>query len=170
MFMTKLRLIQKLKLKNSTKVVSDLDKFLKPIVVREAIQIVRNDKIPKDSVFEQVFPPVDYPEDYKDFTIYNDIRVLFEILAGFRKPDVLTLSQFQKISYFPGMKADKLSKPEYAILFGQFAKRGNKSLMTIENFTSALEYICKLLKLGKGLNPRPLVKKLLSYAQSKPYY
>ena len=133
--------IQKLIRKNSIKIVSDLDKYLKPIVVKEAISIVKDDTIPKDSVFEQVFPPVDYPQDYQDFTIFNDIRVLFEILAGFRKPDVLTLSQFQKICYFPGMKSEKLSKPEYAIIFSQFAKRGNKSLMTLDNFTSSLEHL-----------------------------
>lgn len=131
---------------------------------------MRNDKIPKDSVFDQVFPPQDYPEDYADFTIYNDIRLLFEILAGFRKPDILTLSQFQKICYFPGMKSDKVGKPEYAIIFTQFAKRGNKSFMTLDNFAHALEHLSKLLKLGKGNSPRPLVSKLLKHAQSKPYY
>ncbi|CAI2385531.1 unnamed protein product [Moneuplotes crassus] len=151
----------------SIKIVSDLDKYLKPIVVREAITIVRDGKIPKDSVFDQVFPPQDYPEDYRDFTIFNEIRLLFEILAGFRKPDILTLAQFQKICYFPGMKTETLGKPEYAIIFSQFAKRGNKSFMTLDNFGNALEHLSKVLKIGKDANPRPLVRKLLKYAQSK---
>jgi hypothetical protein len=85
------------KLEKTVKIVSDLDKYLKPTILKEAIQIVNTAKIPKDSSFEQVFPPKDFPEDYKDFTLFNDIRVLFEMLAGFRKPDLLTLSQFQKI-------------------------------------------------------------------------
>ncbi|CAI2362820.1 unnamed protein product [Moneuplotes crassus] len=154
----------------SIKLVSDLDKYLKPIVVKEAISIVRSDEIPKDSVFEQVFPPQEYPEDYQEFTVYNDIRVLFEILAGFRKPDILTLSQFQKICYFPGMKTDKLGKPEYAIIFAQYAKRGNRSFMTLDNFGHALEHLCSILYPEAGMNPRPLVSKLLEHTQSKAYY
>lgn len=63
----------------------------------QAIQITVNNKVPSDSCFEQVFPPVEFPDDYKKFTVYNDSRVLFELLAGYRKPDFLTLSQFQKL-------------------------------------------------------------------------
>lgn len=154
----------------TTKIVSDLDKYLKTNILRDAITIVRNDKVPKNSLFEQVFPPVDYPQDYKEFTIFNDIRVLFELLAGFRKPDMLTLSQFQKIAYFPGMKTDKLSKPEYGMMFAQYAKRGNKSLMSLDNFTVAIENLAKEFNLNDGDNPRPLVTKLINHIKTKPMY
>jgi hypothetical protein len=67
------------------------------MILKDAFNIVKSNKVDEDSTFEQIFPPQEYPEDYKEFTIYNDVRVLFELLAGFRKPDMLTLSQFQKL-------------------------------------------------------------------------
>jgi hypothetical protein len=154
----------------STKIISDLDKFLKSEILRDAINIVKNDKIPKNSSFEQVFPPTDYPEDYVEFTLYNDIRVLFELLSGFRKPDMLTLSQFQKLSYFPGMKTEILTKPAYGIMFAQYASRGNRSLMTLDNFTVAIERLSKELSSSDDDNPHPLVKKLITHIKTKPMY
>lgn len=76
---------------------SELDKYLKTRLVKEAIEIVRDKEIPDDSVFEQVFPPRDYVDDYKELTVFNDSRILFELLSGYKRPDYLTLSQFQKL-------------------------------------------------------------------------
>lgn len=150
------------------KVPAELDKYLKPLLLKDTIKIVRSSKIPKNSIFEQVFPPQDFPEDYKDYTIFNDMRVLFELLAGFRKPDLLTLSQFQKICYFPDMKTEKLGKPEYATIFATYAKRGNKSLMTLDNFYPAMEHLAK--ELNGSPDCRPLVKKMIAHIMSNPKY
>lgn len=39
------------------------------------------------------------------------------------------------------MQTDKLNKTTYTLIFKQFSKKANRSLMTIDNFNSALEYI-----------------------------
>jgi len=123
------------------KQVSEFDKYLKTMLVREAIEIVKDNQIPDGSVYEQVFPPKEYIDDYKELTVFNDARILFELLSGYKRPDFLTLSQFQKLWYFPGMQTDKLNKTTYTLIFKQFSKKANRSLMTIDNFNSALEYI-----------------------------
>jgi len=143
--------------------VSELDKYLKPTILKDAITIVTTSKIPENSVFEKVFPPQQDPASYKKFTIYNDSRVLFELLAGYKRPDMLTLSQFHKLCHFPGMRSENLTKPQYAIIFTNFAKRGNKSLMTLDNFNAAMEHICKELDISKTGNYHPLIARLLDY-------
>lgn len=60
-----------------TREISELDKYLKSLIMKEAISIVRSNTIPDGSKFEQVFPPKECPEDYKQFTVYNDARVRF---------------------------------------------------------------------------------------------
>jgi hypothetical protein len=67
------------------------------MLVREAIEIVKDNQIPDGSVYEQVFPPKEYIDDYKELTVFNDARILFELLSGYKRPDFLTLSQFQKL-------------------------------------------------------------------------
>jgi tubulin polyglutamylase TTLL11 len=124
-----------------TKSISELDKYLKTRLVKEAIEIVKDKEIPDDSVYEKVFPPQSYVDDYKELTVFNDSRILFELLSGYKRPDYLTLAQFQKLWYFPGMQTEKLNKTIYTLIFKQFARKANRSLMTIDNFNAALEYI-----------------------------
>jgi hypothetical protein len=82
------------------KEISALDKHLKTLILRQAISLMKPDITSDDvdnTVFEKIFPPQENPEAYKKFTVYNDARVLFELLAGYKRPDILTLSQFQKL-------------------------------------------------------------------------
>lgn len=132
--------------------VSEFDKYLKTLLVKEAIEIVKDRQIPDGSVYEQIFPPQSYVDDYKDLTVFNDSRIIFEILSGHKRPDYLTLSEFQKLWWFPGMQTEKLNKTTYTIIFKQFARKANKSLMTIENFNAALEHI------GKEMYPGNLTR------------
>jgi hypothetical protein len=68
------------------------------------------------------------------------------------------------------MKTEKLSKPEYAIIFNQFAKKGNRTLMSLDNFTSALKHLATQLGECDEGNPHKLVTKMLKYLKSKPAY
>lgn len=125
--------------------ISEFDKYLKSLILKEAIEIVKDKERPEGSVFEQVFPPQQFAHEYKELGIFNEARMLFESIAGFKRPDFLTFSQFQRLSYYPGMTNENLTKQAYTIIFKQFCRRANKSLMTPENFNSALEYIGKEL-------------------------
>ncbi|CAI2361331.1 unnamed protein product [Moneuplotes crassus] len=140
------------------KVPSDLDKYLKTLLLKEALDLVINNDVyginnfkPKFSedepkgekssyVFEKVFPPEDV-EKYAPFTIYNDIRVLFELLAGYKKPNNLTVSQFLKLSNYPGMKTDTFTKPDYTMLYQSYRRRSCKNEMTLDGFATALEHL-----------------------------
>ena len=116
-----------------------------------------------------MFPPENYIDEYKDLTIFNDARVLFELLAGYRRPDYLTHSQFQKLSHFPGMRNENITKPTYTLVFKQFARRANRSLMTIDNFNSALEYLGRELLPVSYTRQRAfsvMVKRLLEFLKS----
>lgn len=139
--------------------------------MKESIQTATNGELPEGSVFEQVFPPKNNIDDYKELSIFNDGRVLFEALAGVRRPDFLTHAQFVKLAHFPCMRSETLTKPTYTIIFKQYARKANRSLMTIDNFNYALEHI------GRELLPSTytrdkiystLVKRLLDYLSSAP--
>ena len=121
--------------------VSEFDKYLKSLILKEALEIVKDKEIPQGSVFEKVFPPQQFAHEYKELSIFNESRNVFENLAGFKRPDYLTYSQFQRLSYFPGMITENLTKQTYTLIFKQFCRKANKSLMTPDNFNSALEYI-----------------------------
>ena len=125
--------------------VSEFDKYLKSLIIKEAIEIVKDKEIPLGSVFEQIYPPQEFLHEYKDLNIFNDARAIFELLAGFKKPDYLTISQFQRLSHFPGMTTETLTGHTYPLIFKQFARKANKTLMTTESFNVALEYIGRLL-------------------------
>ena len=122
--------------------ISEFDKYLKTLILKHAISIVKGDSLrSKSDVFHKIFPPQEDPYKYKQLMVYNDARVVFELLTGFRKPDIINLSQFQKLCSFPGMKTESFGKPEYGILFQCLAKKSNKSLMSIESFNTSLERI-----------------------------
>ena len=132
--MKKFSMIPKKVSKNKHKEISKLDKYLKTMIMKQVFMLIKGERLIENNVFEQIFPPQDNEDDYKHLTIYNDARIVFELLAGYRKPDFLNLSQFQKLASFPGLTNESLSKPEYGILFKNFATRINKTLMTLDNF------------------------------------
>ncbi|CAI2361594.1 unnamed protein product [Moneuplotes crassus] len=138
------------------KIPSEIDKYLKNVILKEALDLVidkdlcnmksfktaanRGSKEGPVYVFEKVFPPSD-TKKYSKFMIYNEIRVLFELLAGYKKPDNLTISQFQKLCNYPGMKKDTFKKPDYTMLYQSCKKRLSKNEMTLDGFTTALEHL-----------------------------
>lgn len=152
-----------------TRTVSELDKYLKTLILKQAIMMMKGDVRGRREIntFEQVFPPQENSEAYKHLTLYNDTRLVFELLAGFKKADYLTLSQFQKLWSYPGMRSTTLDKPEYGIIYQNYKKKGTKNSMTLEGFNSALEHI------GKELFPELsseykrfalIVKRIIDYA------
>lgn len=95
-------------------------------------------------MYDKIFPPTDV-DKYSQFTIYNDIRVLFELLAGYKKSNNLTASQFAKLSNYPEMKTETFKKPEYTMLYHRCRKRLTKNEMSLEGFSFALEHVAREL-------------------------
>ena len=133
------------KVESKVRRISEFDKYLKSLILKEAIEIVKYKELPQGSVFEQIFPPQQSAHEYADFSIFNESRIVFELLAGTKRPDYITYSQFQRLWHFPGMLTEKLTKQAYTLIFKQFSRKANKSLMTPDNFNAALEYIGKEL-------------------------
>lgn len=91
------------KLKKKYKAVSELDKYMKSLILKQTIQIVKGDTDIEDPIFEKVFPPEgENALDYLKMYIYNDVRKVFEHLAGNKKPDYINSSQFLKIANATG--------------------------------------------------------------------
>ena len=47
------------------KVIAEFDKYLKPLIIKDTLDIVRTGKVSEDSTFIQVFPPPECQEYYK---------------------------------------------------------------------------------------------------------
>lgn len=84
------------------RIVNQLDKYLKTMLLNCAFSIIMDKPDVEDNVFEKIFPPKDI-EKYSKLTVYNDSRVIFEMLAGFKRPDHISLSQFCKLAGYPDM-------------------------------------------------------------------
>ena len=161
------------KKKKRVKTISELDKYLKTLIMKEAFLIWRGEGEESKDVFQKVFPPKN-PEKYCQFTIYDDIRKAFEKLAEPQNPDYLSQAQFEAISELSDSRLGELTGNNYKKSFGdggdpskkpgkyeynsklltrsllrnyykQFAKWGNKSMMNLSQFTKALDGLAKTL-------------------------
>lgn len=79
------------------KEISKLDKYLKSLLLKEAISVVMGKPEESTGVFEKVFPPENNIDEYFKLSIYDQIRMIFEELASSIKPDYLCMAQFQKL-------------------------------------------------------------------------
>lgn len=163
---------EKTKKRIKIKQVSELDKHIKTMIVKGAVQIMRGEEggDKSEGVFKQVYPPKD-KEKYGKYSVYDDIRKAFERLAYPQKPDFLNLSQFEAISEIgeehkleeltnknlpkslsnnkpsalKNFNAKLLTRSLLRNSYKQFAKCGNKSLMNLTQFTKAIDGLAKTL-------------------------
>ena len=49
---------------HKTRRVSEFDKYLKSLILKDAIEIIKDKEIPQGNVFEQVFPPQEFENEY----------------------------------------------------------------------------------------------------------
>lgn len=85
--------------KMKVKTVSEVDKYIKTLIIKEAILITKDEQDKENSVFKQVYPP-ENKKKYSKFAIYDNIRKVFENLAYPKKPDYITQSQFEEIATY----------------------------------------------------------------------
>lgn len=87
----------------------------------------------------------DRQEEYLKYRSINDCRVLFELIAGYKRPEYLNVSQFNKLAHFPDMRNEEITKPSYDIIFKKFAKKADGTLLTLDHFFNAIEYLASKL-------------------------
>ena len=124
----------------------DLDKYLKSMVMQDAINIIKA----KDSPdvygwFEKILPSKD--PFYEQFYIWEEARKIFERLGGVKSPEFISSSQFQRLSKLRGMTNGKIVKASYDIMYKNVVNRSDSKLMAMEHFFDALEILAaKLFK------------------------
>ena len=118
--------------------ISEIDKYIKKLILKQTFQIVKG-KIPDDCILEKVYPSD--PEEHKALSIYDNIRIIFEHLCGYKRPDYLKQSEFQNLSKLGAMASEPLTESEYTAIFKSYSKVGTKYLMDLPNFGKALEHI-----------------------------
>jgi DNA repair protein RadC len=77
--------------------------------------------------------------------VENMLRI-FHSYCGVRSKEVLTSSQFTKLSLLPGMTSEKITRNDYHLVFIKIMRsRWNQNQMNFEDFIDALEYLVKQL-------------------------
>lgn len=128
------------------KQISELDRYLKTLLLQEAFLLVKGDIDQTTGVYQKVYPQEGDHEEQDRFTIYDNIRKTFELLCKPQVPDYLNLAQFQGICELGSLRQEVVLKPDYLTsVFKEYAKGGNKSLMNLNQFNKALDHIAKQL-------------------------
>lgn len=123
----------------------DLDKHLKSMVMRDAINIVRSKSTGPLGCFEKILPSEN--GFYDQFYIWEEARKIFERLGGVKSPEFISSSQFQRLSKLRGMTNGKIVKASYDIMYKNVVNRSDSKLMAMEHFFDALEILAaKLFK------------------------
>jgi tubulin polyglutamylase TTLL11 len=149
------------------KILSKLDKEVKTRVLRDTFRIIRGEH-GTGSSFELIFETDDDPmklsrrpmDDYSVFRALNEARILFELIAGYKKPEYLNIFQFNKLSHFPNMRNAEITKPSYDIVFTKFAKKADGTLLKLDHFYNAVEYLAQ--KLFPRLKPEESFSRLVA--------
>lgn len=132
------------KLKEKVKKVSELDRYLKTLIMKEAFLIAKGDYDKCDGTFQKCYPPEDESE-FVHLSIYDEIRILFENLCKPQSPDYLNLAQFECISEHKNLRTEALTKSDYTTVFKEHAKSGNRSLMSLNGFNKAIDALSKII-------------------------
>jgi tubulin polyglutamylase TTLL11 len=124
----------------------DLDKYLKSMVMQDAIQIVKSRSSPDAyGCYEKILPSKS--SFYDQFYIWEEARKIFERLGGVKSPEFISSSQFQRLSKLRGMTNGKIVKASYDIMYKNVVNRSDSKLMAMEHFFDALEILAaKLFK------------------------
>lgn len=122
----------------------DLDKYLKSMVMQDAINIVKSKTSPDVlGCFEKILPTTD--SFYDQFYIWEEARKIFEKLGGVKSPEFISSSQFQRLSKLKGMTNGKIVKASYDIMYKNVVNRSDSKLMAMEHFFDALEILASKL-------------------------
>jgi hypothetical protein len=78
--------------------------------------------------------------------IVENMLAIFHSYCGVRSKEVLTASQFTKLSLLSGMTSEKVTRNDYHLIFIKIMRtRYNQNQMTFEDFIDAMEYLVKQL-------------------------
>ena len=127
---------------------SELDKYLKCLVIEDAIKIVKAKK-PLDDLgtYQKILPSND--EQESRYYIWDRVREIFSKLAGVKKTDSITASQFQKLGRFPTLIRPHFSKANFDIVFKEATHKNETNYMSCEEFYNALEmWVQKIYESG----------------------
>ena len=126
------------------KEISELDKYLKTLVIEDALKIIRSKKQLDDlGWYIQILPTDD--EQYNQYYIYDQIREIFTTLTGVKKTEFITASQFQKLGRFPELTRSHFSKAHYDIVFKEVTRNNESNYMNWEEFFNAMELVVSKL-------------------------
>ena len=121
------------------KILSEIDKYLKTLVLDDALRIVRSKKPLEDlGWFEQILP---WDEESEKFYIWDKAREVFNLLSGVKKSQFITASQFQKLGRCPELTSSDFSKAHYDIIFKKVIRKNDSNYMNWEEFFNALEQV-----------------------------
>ena len=106
----------------------DLDKYLKSMIVKDAINIIKSKISPENyGWFERVLPSED--KFYEQFYIWEEVRKIFEKLGGVKSPEFISSSQFQRLSKLKGMTNGKIVKGSYDIMYKNVVNRSDSKFI-----------------------------------------
>lgn len=78
--------------------------------------------------------------------IIENMLNIFHSYCGIRNKEVLTASQFSKLSLLPGMTSEKITRNDYHLIFIKIMRsRFNQNQMNFEDFIDAMEYLVQQL-------------------------
>lgn len=126
------------------KTISELDKYLKTLVINDAIKIVRAKKPSDDyGCFEKILPSED-PEINR-FYVWDKARDIFGRLGGIKKSESITASQFQRLGRYPELTRPHFVKAHYDIAFKEATRKSDSNYMGVEEFYNAIELVASKL-------------------------
>ena len=78
--------------------------------------------------------------------IIDNMLNIFHSYCGVRNKEVLSASQFTKLSLLPGMTSEKVTRNDYHLIFIKIMRsRFNQNQMNFEDFIDAMEYLVQQL-------------------------
>jgi len=107
-----------------TKQVSELDRYLKKLLIKEAVLIIKGEGELGTGVYEKVFPPEKNEDDYQRFAVHDDIRKIFEGLCSNHEESdyqYINLDQFESLREKGGLKYQPSEKVTIILRFLIFA-------------------------------------------------
>jgi len=138
------------------KLPSEIDKFVKNIVMDGAIRIMKKRKhvffclntikkileLNDYANYVRILPGSEADSKYQ---IFSKAVEIFERLSGIRGSAYLTQGKFVKIGRYPGMLGPNLTKPDYDILFTNLVIKGGGKMMYLNSFFDGLTIIANRL-------------------------
>lgn len=131
------------------KTLCELDKYLKTLIIDDAIKIMRSKKPLDDTGCWMKILPTENPE-INQFYVWERARQVFELLAGIKKTEYITASQFQKLGRFPELTRTNFVKAHYDIVFKEATRKWDSNYMGMDEFFNAIELIVS--KIGVEIN------------------